>query len=81
MSSVLGRLASNDSTELTDFDTHALGYAGLIVAEIGILFNAITLGILSCSLLQDLHLYIGENASKIQKYSLSQYTDNMVYVL
>jgi len=59
MSGLFGRLASNDSSELMRFDTFVLGYAGLVVAEVGILTNIIALGILSCSLLGDLHFYIG----------------------
>ena len=59
MSGGFGRLASNDSAELTRFDTYALGYAGLVIAEVGILTNVITIGLLSCSLLTDMHLYLG----------------------
>ena len=61
MSGGFGRLASNDSSELWRFDTYALGYAGLVLAEVGILTNIIALGILFCSLLGNLHLHIGSH--------------------
>ena len=67
MSGLFGRLASNDSSELMRFDTFVLGYAGLVVAEVGILTNIITLGILSCSLLGNLHFYIGKDEVAVHR--------------